>query len=85
VQGGEAFAANKRGDRYVVTIDDISAHKLADMNEVSITADGECRIRVSALSYVNAVLSGGEEEDAKNAMASLYNYYEKAMAYRASL
>jgi unsaturated rhamnogalacturonyl hydrolase len=85
VQGGEAFAANKRGDRYVVTIDDIPAHKLADMNEVSITADGECRIRVSALSYANAVLSGGEEEDAKNAMASLYNYYEKAMAYRASL
>ena len=84
VNGGEAIPAVKRGEKYVVTIDNLSAHKLADMNEISIIADGECQIRVSALSYVNTVLSSStEEDDAKNAMASLYQYYEKAMAYKA--
>lgn len=86
VQGGEAFAAERRGRKYVITINDLAAHKLADMNDISIMADGECRIRVSALSYANDVLrSDNMGEDAKNAMASLYRYYEKAMAYRASI
>ena len=84
IQGGEAFAAKKEGGKYVVTIDNISAHKLGDMYDVSIMADGECRISVSALSYVHAVLGSDMDDDAKNAMASLYRYYEKAMAYMAS-
>ena len=84
VNGGEAIPAVKRGEKYVVTIDNLSAHKLADMNEIKIMADGECIIEGSALSYVNPVLSSStEEDDAKNAMASLYQYYEKAMAYKA--
>lgn len=74
VQGGEAFAAEKSDGRYVITIDDLSAHKLADMNEVSITAGGEYKVRVSALSYANYVLTSSEDNDVRNAMASLYRY-----------
>ena len=83
VQGGEAFVPEQRGGKYVFDIEGLSAHKLADMNDISITADGECKVSVSALSYANAVLTNSDENDAKNAMASLYQYYEKAMAYRA--
>ncbi len=83
VQGGEAFVPEQRGGKYVFDIEGLSAHKLADMNDISITADGECKVSVSALSYANAVLANSDDSDAQNAMASLYQYYEKAMAYRA--
>ena len=83
VQGGEAFVPEQRGGKYVFDIEGLSAHKLADMNDISIMADGECKVNVSAMSYANAVLAKSDDSDAQNAMASLYQYYEKAMAYRA--
>ncbi|MDO4803255.1 MAG: glycoside hydrolase family 88 protein [Lachnospiraceae bacterium] len=85
VQGGEAFAAERRGGRYVIAIDDLPAHKLADMNDISIMADGEYTLRISALSYVNTILKNSTADDEKKAVASIYRYYEKAMAYRGSL
>ena len=85
VQGSEAFPATMEGGRYCITIDNISAHRLADMCDIRIIADGEYKLYVSALSYAYAVLSNSDmPDDAKFAMASLYNYYEKAMAYKAS-
>ena len=84
VGGGEAFAPEMNDGRYEITIDNLPAHKLADKIDISIMADGECHINVSALSYAYTVLSSEtRDNDAKNAMASFYRYYEKAMAYRA--
>ena len=83
VNGSEPFAAEKNDGRYEITIDDLPAHKLADMLDIIIMADGESKIHISALSYANTVLSGDMNDDAKNAMASFFYYYEKAMAYRA--
>ena len=85
VEGGEVFAAEKLGGRYVIAINDLPAHKLADMNEIVIMADGEYTLKISALSYVNMVLKNSSDDDEKNAMASIYKYYEKAMAYIASI
>lgn len=85
VQGGEIFTPEKLKGRYVVTINDLPAHKLADMYDISIIADGEYKFRISALSYVNMVLNSSTDIDEKNAMASIYRYYETAMAYRASI
>lgn len=85
VQSGEVFTPEILRGRYVVTINDLPAHKLADMHEISIIADGEYKFKISALSYVNMVLKSSTDIDAKNAMASIYRYYEKAMAYRESV
>ena len=85
VPDGEAFAAEWRDGRYVVVIDDLAAHQLADFYDVSIMADGECQLSISALSYVNMALKNSSDDDEKNAVASIYRYYEKAMAYKASV
>ena len=70
VQGGETFAAEWRDGRYVVAIDNLAAHQLADGYDVSIIADGECKLRISALSYANMALQNSSDDDEKNAMAS---------------
>ena len=79
---GNQVSAQKRDGRYVIAIENIPAHELGDFHEVRITTDEECVLTVSPLSYVNAVLAGDTELDAKQAMASCYKYFEKTIAYR---
>ena len=81
--GTENAAVLQPDGRYLVTISNISAHKLGDFYEINGTADGSFTIRVAALSYVRTTLnSSSAKDDQKNAVVALYNYYRKTMEYR---
>ena len=79
-----ANMAVKKGRDYVVEIGNISAHKLADIYAVKIvTGNVEFTVKVSALSYVQAVISDESESVAmKEAVTSIYEYYAATMEYR---
>ena len=80
-----SYAAVKQADgRYKVTIPDISAHQLGDMYTVTAeTTNGTATCSLSALSYVYAVLNGSSnDKNAKNAVSSLYIYYDATLNYR---
>ena len=74
------------GTVFKVEIPGISAHKLATPHTVIITADGGTSItltNLSALSYVNAVLSNSAStNEQKHAVNALYQYYAATKAYR---
>ncbi len=70
--------------RYCIVIGDISAHKLGDKYNVTITAGNETATitNLSALSYVNTVLSSDNVSNEESyAVASIYNYYVAAEKY----
>ncbi len=79
---GNTYAAEKQADgRYSIKIPNISAHQLGDVFTISGNAGGEFTVTASVMSYINAVLSSGTADAAaQNGLASLYTYYEKAMA-----
>ena len=70
--------------RYRVTMDNIPAHCLADMQLVTFTTDaGPSIVTVCPLSYVYACINDANEDDTcRNAMLALNDYYVKAMAYK---
>ena len=50
-----------------------------------MNAGSSFTVKISALSYVNAVLgSGAFGDDAKKGVTSLYRYYKATMSYRES-
>ena len=76
---------HKQADgRYKVTILNISAHQLGDTYTVtSSTTNGTAKCSLSALSYVYAILNGSSyDKTAKDAVSSLYSYYDATMNYR---
>ncbi len=71
------------GGRFLVEITDIAAHDLGTPHIIeAVTDSGRTRLQLSALSYVNAILSGSSDGNALNAAAAIYNYYMAAQAYK---
>ena len=77
--------------RYRVRIPGISAHLLGEMLKISGTAtngadSSSITINVSPLSYVYAVLTGGDSfnKAAKDAMSAFYSYYDAVIEYNKS-
>ena len=79
LDGGTENVAEAESDgRYLITIPNISAHQLGDMHTISVTAGGSFTIEVSALSYIQSILTSDTykaDQNARNAMAALYEYY----------
>ena len=80
------LAVRQSDGRYLVQISGIPAHRLDYMNTIRVVTDkGEFDIKVSALSYVNTVLTSSKYNDnMKKAVTSLYRYYKATKEYRAS-
>lgn len=71
--------------RYCVRIADIAAHQLGSTHTVVLTtANGSVTVTVSAMSYVQGVLSGNPDADAKNMAAALYRYWQAAVDMKAN-
>ena len=85
---GKTATATKKGDRYLVIIPNIGAHKLGDAYMVvATTANGDTTVTVSALSYVNGILNAdayANIQTAQNAVAAIYAYYDAAIKYQAT-
>ncbi|MBQ3447061.1 MAG: InlB B-repeat-containing protein, partial [Synergistaceae bacterium] len=87
VDGGTEKMALRKGSEYVVTIGNISAHKLGMPHTVSITTQydsmGEVSfdVKLSALSYVQSAIHDNSPA-MKRAVTSLYRYYTATMTYR---
>ncbi|MBR6951253.1 MAG: S8 family serine peptidase [Oscillospiraceae bacterium] len=79
---GNTYTAEKQADgRYSIKIPNISAHQLGNIFTITGNAGGEFTVTASVMSYINAVLSSGNADEAtQNGLASLYTYYEKAIA-----
>ena len=83
--GTQNLAVLQADGRYKVQIAGISAHKLAKTYTVTVHAGEIFDIKISAFSYVNALLkSASTSSAAKEAVTSLYKYYTATMAYRKS-
>jgi C1A family cysteine protease len=82
---GAATTAEKLTDgRYLVEIKNIGASKIGDEYEFNVATDGNgtAHVKVSALSYVQAMLKNAEaSDDAKNAVCAIYYYYKAAQAF----
>ena len=80
---GKSYTPNKVGNNYVVTIEGISAHKLADKHSLTVkTTNGTSTFKASALSYAYEGISDPLSTEEYNAMCALYNYYKTAKAYK---
>ena len=76
--GAENVAEAQSDGRYLVTIPNISAHQLGDTHIIRVTAGSSFTVEVSALSYIQSILSSDQykaDQNARNAMAALYEYY----------
>ena len=82
----ENIAVLQSDGRYLVQINGVSAHLLGKMYNIRVKADEEFDVKVSALSYVNSILNAASSaQDIKEAVASLYDYYDATMDYRQSI
>ena len=81
-QGTNELEVKTIGGQYRVQIKDIPAHLLGKTYTLKVTTEnGTATVKVSALSYVHALLSNAYyagNEDAENAAASIYYYYKAA-------
>ena len=83
VDGNSAAAKKQPDGRWLVQIEDISAHQLSKMYGVEVqTTTGTASVQVSVLSYVDAILSSNMDARYKEAVSALYYYYRAAMDYR---
>ena len=79
----KAYTPEKQADgRYLVTIPNISAHKLGDKVTVTGNAGGSFTVVVSPLSFVRDVLKNETKTESLNGLSSLYAYYMAAIAYK---
>ena len=81
------LAVRQSDGRYLVQISGIPAHRLDYTNTIEVITDkGRFDIKVSALSYVNTILTSSKYNDnMKKAVTSLYRYYKATKEYRASM
>ena len=78
-----AYTPVKQSDgRYLVTVPNISAHKLGDKVTVTGNAGGSFTVVVSPLSFVRDVLKNETKTESLNGLSSLYAYYMAAIAYK---
>ena len=70
--------------RYLVTVPNISAHKLGDVISISGSAGGFFTVDVSPLSFVRDVLTHETAAESRAGLSSLYAYYAAAVAYKKS-
>ncbi|MBO4423509.1 MAG: hypothetical protein J5879_08720 [Clostridia bacterium] len=86
VDGDLKTVTKQKDGRYLVKITNIGAHMLGDPYSVIVaTTNGRSTVTVSALSYVKGVLDAEayqNDTDAQYAVASIYNYYAAAAAYK---
>ena len=81
----ENVAVRQPSGQYIVEIDYIPAHELHKVNRITVNAGGSFEIQVSALSYVDTMLNKeGIGQDVKEAVTSLYKYWDAAMKYKAA-
>ena len=79
----KAYTPEKQADgRYLVTIPNISAHKLGDKVTITGNAGGSFTVVVSPLSFVRDVLTYEKDTESRNGLSSLYAYWAAAMAYK---
>ena len=79
---GNPAEYSMKGTRYLVKISGISAHELGRTHTVVVTTDhGSATIKVSALSYVEGLLTVRNDKPAQYAAISLYRYYLAAEGY----
>ena len=87
VDGGSKNMAVRKGSEYVVSIGNISAHKLGTTHTVSITTQYDnmqevsFEVKLSALSYVQSAIHSSEAA-MKRAVTSLWRYWDATMTYR---
>lgn len=89
LDSGEELAAEKQADgRYRIVVPGIAAHRLGTEQTITVTADGECAINASALSYANLLMKSETYSDgsdgaqaARKTMTALYRYYAAAASY----
>ncbi len=81
----EEMTVERVNGKYRVRIAGIKASELADSFIITLNAGGaDMPVTVSALSYVQAVLSNpehGEDSAARKAVTAIYQYYVKTKAY----
>ena len=76
-----AYTPEKQADgRYLVTIQNISAHRLGDRITITGTADGTFTVEVSPLSFVRDVLTHEKDAESRNGVSSLYALHAAAKA-----
>ena len=79
----KSYTPVKQADgRYLVTVPNISAHRLGDTVTIRGTAGGAFQVEVSPLSYVYDVLNVYTDEVWLNGLSSLYAYFAATAAYR---
>ena len=79
----KAYAPVRQDDgRYLITIPNISAHKLGDTVTITGTAGGSFSVAVSPLSFVRDVLTYNTDTASKDGLCSLYAYYAATVAYK---
>ncbi|MBR3416776.1 MAG: hypothetical protein IKH09_08790 [Clostridia bacterium] len=83
--GDDVACVQQTSGRYLVEIADIPAFALGDTYDITISADGEATVSLSALSYAYAVLNAEsgpfDTDEARLAATALYRYYAAARAY----
>ena len=86
VNGNSADCVLQNDGRYLIEIGGISAHKLGDEYNVTVSAGGTCTVTVSALSYVYSMLNSAsatfDNDTSHMAAVAIYRYYQKTLAYR---
>lgn len=88
LDGGTTNIAVIDGNQYKVQISNIAAKDLGTLHTLRIIADAETTVKISALSYAEAVLSSTASKIGKvdiqtmrKAATALYQYYRAAKAY----
>lgn len=72
---GKDVAVAKSGGRFKVVIPSIPAPELGDLRTVRLTTGGRMTtVRISALSYANAILRSSKKDTEINAMTAFYRY-----------
>ncbi|MBR0150576.1 MAG: hypothetical protein IJP89_04345, partial [Synergistaceae bacterium] len=93
----DAEATTKTGYEgyYTLDIENVAAHELGEMFDVTVKVNGtdDMKISVSGLSYVHSVLSSNSYTESttptktvmENAVTALYNYYTATTQYQAAI
>ncbi len=81
----DPYTATKVGARYQVSVLNIPAHMLSEKYNITATTDnGEAKVIVSAMSYVQSILDAYTDATSQYAMAAIYAYSQAANAYKAA-
>ncbi len=91
----EVYLTRGSDGRYTIEIANIPAHLLGEMHLINVYTGEDCfktgvrdtytQVNVSAMSYIYSVLTSAayaSNENAKNAVSSLYAYWQAAVAFK---